>query len=138
EIHLRHVRETNKNICTEQQLKRFVERDDVQLRENAGPWTILDQLVTTELKEQGKVLYYQCHDTSVSENCSKHYYQLTVSDETWLQQDQDCGFFCFEIDRKYDLNNEKAPVLSIVIEDEARYRFPSGFGLSDKENHHTI
>ncbi|CAG8748432.1 24971_t:CDS:2, partial [Racocetra persica] len=39
--------------------------------------TILDQLVTTELKEQGKVLYYQRHNISVSENCPEYYYQLT-------------------------------------------------------------
>ncbi|CAG8841668.1 44817_t:CDS:2, partial [Gigaspora margarita] len=40
-------------------------------------------------------------------------------DEIWLKQECDCGQFCFEIDRKYDLNNEKALVLDIVIEDQA-------------------
>ncbi|CAG8557010.1 17813_t:CDS:2 [Cetraspora pellucida] len=39
---------------------------------------------------------------------------------------------------KYDLNNEKAPVLSMVIKDEARYGSSLAFGLSEKENHHTI
>ncbi|CAG8699079.1 3464_t:CDS:1 [Ambispora leptoticha] len=134
--HLKYMRETDKSICTEQQLKRLIERDNTRLRENAGPWTILDQLVTTELKNQEKVLYYQRHNTSVSENCPEYYYQLTLSDELWLHQGQDCGFFCFGIDGKYDLNNEKAPVLSMVIEDEAGYGSPLAFGLSDKENYH--
>ncbi|CAG8542009.1 16574_t:CDS:2 [Cetraspora pellucida] len=70
-----------------------------------------NQLVTTELKKQGKVIYYQCNDTSISENCSKYYYQLTVSDDIWLQQGQD------------------------FIKDEAGYVSPLAFGLSDKENH---
>ncbi|CAG8707260.1 6602_t:CDS:2 [Cetraspora pellucida] len=75
------------------------------------PWTILDQLLTLELKIQGKVLYYQCHDY---------------------------GQFCFEIDGKYDLNNEGAPVLSIVIKDQAGYDSPLAFSFSNKENYYTI
>ncbi|CAG8690329.1 2176_t:CDS:2, partial [Cetraspora pellucida] len=43
-----------------------------------APYNNTNQLVTTELKEQEKVLYYQYHDTSISENCPEHYYQLTV------------------------------------------------------------
>ncbi|KAF0450146.1 proteophosphoglycan ppg4 [Gigaspora margarita] len=138
ETHLIHLHKTSKDLCTEQQLKRLIERDDVRLRDKSGPWTILDQLVTTDLKEQGKVLYYQCGDTSATENSFERYYQLTVSDEMWLKQGRDCGQFCFGIDGNYDLNNEKAPVLAIVIEDQAGYGSPLAFGLSDKENHYTI
>ncbi|KAF0541199.1 proteophosphoglycan ppg4 [Gigaspora margarita] len=50
----------------------------------------------------------------------------------------DCGHFCFGVDGKYDLNNKKAPVLAIVIEDLAGYGSPLVFSLSDKENHYTI
>ncbi|RIB02447.1 hypothetical protein C2G38_2227816 [Gigaspora rosea] len=72
-----------------------------------------NQLVTTDLKEQGKMLYYQCGDTFATINSFERYYQLTISDEIWLKQGRDCGQFCFGIDGKYDLNNEKAPVLAI-------------------------
>ncbi|CAG8676879.1 3431_t:CDS:2, partial [Cetraspora pellucida] len=59
ETYLTYLHNTSKDICMEQQLKRLIEQDDVRLRENIGPWTVLDQLVTTHLKEQGKILYYQ-------------------------------------------------------------------------------
>ncbi|CAG8466553.1 33376_t:CDS:2 [Gigaspora margarita] len=138
ESQLNYAHKNSKDLCTQQQLKRLVERDDNWLRDNVGPWTILDQLVNDKLKNQGKILYYQCNDTSASENNPEHYYQLIVSDEMWLQQGRNCGYFCFGVDRKYDLNNEKAPVLAIVIEDQAGYGSPLAFGLSNKENHHTI
>ncbi|RIB05642.1 hypothetical protein C2G38_2219090 [Gigaspora rosea] len=107
ETYLTYLHNTSKNICTEQQLKRLIERDDVWLRENIGPWTILDQL-------------------------------LTVSNELWLKQGCDCGQFCFGIDGKYDLNNEKAPVIAIVIEDQVGYGSLLAFSLCYKENHYTI
>ncbi|CAG8660392.1 5150_t:CDS:2, partial [Scutellospora calospora] len=122
EAHLTHLHKTN----------------DIQLRENIGPWTVLDQLVTTTLKEQGKMLYYQHGNILAPENSSERYYQLTVSDEMWLKQGCNYGQFCFGIDGKYDLNNEKAPVLAIVIKDQAGYGSPLVFGLSDKENYHII
>ncbi|CAG8813642.1 3794_t:CDS:2, partial [Cetraspora pellucida] len=39
---------------------------------------------------------------------------------------QACDFelFCFEVDKKYDLNSDDAPVLSLVIEDNAGYKTP--------------
>ncbi|RIB23534.1 hypothetical protein C2G38_2242639 [Gigaspora rosea] len=138
ENQLNYAHKNNKDLCIEQQLKRLVERDDNRLRDNIGPWTILDQLINSELKNQGKVLYYQRYYSSAPENSPECYYKLTVSDEMWLQQGRDCGYFCFGIDGKYDLNNEKVPVLAIVIEDQAGYGSLLAFGLSDKENHHTI
>ncbi|CAG8808565.1 5743_t:CDS:1, partial [Racocetra persica] len=69
---------------------------------------------------------------------SQHYYQLTLSDNLWLQQVYDFGSFCFGIDGKYDLNSDGAPILSLVVEDNAGYRTPIAFRLSNKENNHTI
>ncbi|KAF0411847.1 gephyrin: PROVISIONAL [Gigaspora margarita] len=52
----------------------------------------------------------------------------------WLKQGCDCGHFCFGIDRKYNLNNEKAPVLAMVIKDQASYgsllAFESGLAIT--------
>ncbi|KAF0438408.1 proteophosphoglycan ppg4 [Gigaspora margarita] len=138
ETDFQYIYKTSRDLCTEQQLKRLVERDDHRLRENTGPWTILDQLITGELKTQGKVLYYQRQNISASKDSPEYYYQLTLSDDLWLQQGRDCGHFCFGIDGKYDLNNEGAPVLAIVIEDQAGYGSPLAFGFSNKENHFTI
>ncbi|CAG8742683.1 7631_t:CDS:2, partial [Gigaspora rosea] len=96
EADLELINKTSKDSCSEQQLKRLIERDDNRLYENIGPWSILDELVTNELKAQGKVLYYQCPVVLASEN-----------------------------NGKYDLNNEKAPVIAMVVED------------CNKENHYT-
>ncbi|CAG8755138.1 16231_t:CDS:2, partial [Cetraspora pellucida] len=115
ETYLTYLHNTSKDICIEQQLKILIERDD-----------------------QEKILYYQHGDILAPENSFEHYYQLTVSDELWLKQGCDCGHFCFGIDRKYDLNNEKAPVIVIVIEDQAGYGSSLVFSLCDKENHHII
>ncbi|CAG8560299.1 22759_t:CDS:2, partial [Cetraspora pellucida] len=75
----------------------------------ADLWTILDQLLTSELKIQEK-----------------------------LSQGHDYRQFCFRIDGKYDLNSESAPVLFIVIKDQAEYGSSLAFGFSNKENHYTI
>ncbi|CAG8491186.1 15642_t:CDS:2, partial [Cetraspora pellucida] len=138
EINLRHVYKSGKDLCNEQQLKRLIKKDDHQLYEDASPWTILNQLLTSELKIQGKVLYYQCQDVSASKNSPEYYYQLTLSDKLWLSQGCDYGQFCFGIDVKYDLNNEDALVLFMIIKDQAGYSSPLAFGFSNKENHYTI
>ncbi|CAG8800224.1 8636_t:CDS:1, partial [Racocetra fulgida] len=54
EVDLQYVHKADKDLYTEKQLKRLIERDDCWLHEDAGSWTILDQLITTELKLQGK------------------------------------------------------------------------------------
>ncbi|CAG8836935.1 25725_t:CDS:1, partial [Racocetra persica] len=84
------------------------------------------------------ILYYQQPNMNVPENNSDHYYQLTLSDDLWLQQTRDFGSFCFGIDGKYDLDSDGAPILSLVVEDNAGYRTSIAFGLSNKENNHTI
>ncbi|CAG8694776.1 2596_t:CDS:2, partial [Gigaspora rosea] len=103
-----------------------------------GPWTTVHELVNSVLKQKGVVLYYQQADINASEDSSNRYYQLTLSDDLWLEQARDCGSFCFGIDGKYDLNTDRAPVLSLVVEDNAGYETPIAFGISNKENNHTI
>ncbi|CAG8566056.1 19700_t:CDS:2 [Racocetra persica] len=63
---------------------------------------------------------------------SKDLYQLVTTDlkeQDKLKQGYDCGHFCFEIDEKYNLNNKKAPVLAIVIENQADYGSLLAFAL---------
>ncbi|CAG8738871.1 13413_t:CDS:2 [Cetraspora pellucida] len=110
EINLRHVHKSGKDLCNEQQLKRLLKE------------MIIDYM---------KML-------ASSKNSLEYYYQLTLSDELWLSQGHDYGQFCFEIDGKYDLYNEGAPVLSMVIKDQAGYSSSLAFGFSNKENHYTI
>ncbi|CAG8809035.1 27064_t:CDS:2, partial [Racocetra persica] len=86
----------------------------------------------------GAILYYQQPNINVPENNSDHYYQLTLSDDLWLQQAHDFGSFCFGIDGKYNLNSDGAPILSLVIKDNAGYRTSIAFGLSNKENNYMI
>ncbi|CAG8579519.1 2465_t:CDS:2 [Gigaspora rosea] len=71
-------------------------------------------------------------------NSLEHYYQLTVSDNMWLEQARDYGLFCFGINTKYNLNNNCAPINTLVVEDEENWGMPIGFALSNKENMHTI
>ncbi|CAG8826410.1 305_t:CDS:2, partial [Gigaspora rosea] len=94
---------------------------DRRLKDYAGPWTILHYLVEEILKPKGYVLYYQQPDLSKSENSAEHYYQLTVSDEFWLCNGRDFGQACFGVDGKYDLNIDRAPVLTMVVENSARH-----------------
>ncbi|CAG8589152.1 4522_t:CDS:2 [Scutellospora calospora] len=46
--------------------------------------------------------------------------------------------FCFEVDRKYDLNSDSAPVQFLVVKDYVGYGTLIVFGISNKENQHTI
>ncbi|CAG8795424.1 38182_t:CDS:2, partial [Gigaspora margarita] len=92
--------------------KEQLEQHNNYIRDDTGPWTILHRLSIEELKKSESVLYYQQEDRTVTSNSSQHYYQLTVSDNMWLEQARDYGSFCFSIDAKYDLNNDKAPTYS--------------------------
>ncbi|CAG8507221.1 8491_t:CDS:2 [Scutellospora calospora] len=93
---------------------------------------------TNIFKEKGFVLYYQQEDQSFPSNSPEHYYQLTISDNMWLEQARNYGSFCFGIDAKYDLNNDRAPIHSLVVEDCGNWGTPIGFALSNKENINTI
>ena len=126
------------SVCDDVKLRQLLERDNYRTRQQAGAWTILHELVTGQLKERGFVLHYQQPEDNAPKDHSDHYYQLTVSDDLWLKQARDCGTFCFGVDGKYDLNNDAAPVLSLVVEDQAGYGSPIAFGLSNKENQYTI
>jgi len=72
------------------------------------------------LKPKGYVLYYQQPDISAPEDTTDRYYQLTVSDEFWLRNGRDYGQFYIGIDGKYDLNIDRAPVLTIIVENQER------------------
>ncbi|CAG8580117.1 20698_t:CDS:10, partial [Racocetra persica] len=119
-------------------LASYNERDTLRTRKKVGSWTIVHELVNGILKEKGSILYYQQPDINMPEDCSEHYYQLTLSDNLWLQQARDHGSFCFGIDGKYDLNSDGAPILSLVVKDCAGYGTPIAFGVSNKENSHMI
>ncbi|CAG8735385.1 20649_t:CDS:2, partial [Cetraspora pellucida] len=135
---LKEILDNKKFACNETKIRHLLERDTRRLRDNIGPWTRLHQLVTNELKNKRVVLYYQQPDSEMQENDYKHYYQLTLSDEIWLQQARDCSSFCFGINGKYDLNNDRAPILVLTVEDQAGYGSPIAIGLSNKENKFTI
>ncbi|CAG8824271.1 17650_t:CDS:2, partial [Cetraspora pellucida] len=126
------------NICNEKKLQQLLERNNKYIRGDLGPWTILYGLIIDELKKNGSVLYYQQEDQAAPLNSPQHYYQLTVSDNMWLEQARDYGSFCFGIDAKYDLNNDRAPIHALVVEDCGNCGTPIGFALSNKENMHTI
>ncbi|CAG8786094.1 3087_t:CDS:2, partial [Gigaspora rosea] len=83
------------DICNERKLQQLLERNDSYIRDDTGPWTILHRLIIEELKKSGSVLYYQQEDQTVASNSSQHYYQLTVSNNIWLEQARDYGSFCF-------------------------------------------
>ncbi|GBB93770.1 hypothetical protein RclHR1_22290001 [Rhizophagus clarus] len=103
-------------ICDNDKLRQFVARDDKKLKDDTGPWTQLDSLVNDILKPQGFILYYQIADVNQPVDSPERYYQLTISDEFWLRNARDYGKICIGIDGKYDLNLDRAPVLSIVTE----------------------
>lgn len=138
ENQLTQLYESQHSVCDEVKLRQLLERDGSRIRKQAGPWTIVHEMVTGHLKAMGAVLHYQQPDLEASEDNPEHYYQLTLSDDLWLQQARDCGSFCFGIDGKYDLNSDGAPILTVVVEDQAGYGTPIAFGLSNKENNHTI
>ncbi|CAG8820073.1 21718_t:CDS:2, partial [Cetraspora pellucida] len=99
---------------------------------------ICDELKLHQLIERDNLRTRRQVDTNAPENSLERYYQLTLSDDLWLQQARDFGFFCFSIDGKYDLNSNGALILSLVVEDNARYGMPIAFRVSNKENNYTI
>lgn len=125
---LREALQNQKEICEDKKLYRFLVRDDRRTKENAGPWTILHYLVNEILKPKGYILYYQQPDLSFSETRLEHFYQLTLSDQLWLKNAQRYGKYCIGVDSKYDLNNDRAPVLAIVAENDAGFGTPLAFG----------
>jgi hypothetical protein len=115
-------------ICNNDKLRQFVARDDKKLKDDTGPWTQLDSLVNNILKSQGFILYYQIADINQPADSPDRYYQLTISDEFWLKNARNYGKICIGIDGKYDLNLDRAPVLSIVTENSAGCGLPVAFG----------
>ncbi|GES80339.1 hypothetical protein GLOIN_2v1542684 [Rhizophagus clarus] len=135
------IRETLNNqqkVCSDGKLRKLITRDDRCLKDNVGPWTILHNMIKKILKPNGFVLYYQMANPNEPEDSPARYYQLTVSDEFWLRNRRDFGKICVGLDGKYDPNIDRAPVLSIVVENNAGCRTPLAFALSNKENHVTI
>ncbi len=129
---LREALHNQKELCDDKKLYRFLVRDDRRTKENAGPWTILHYLVNEILKPKGYILYYQQPDLSSAETCLEHFYQLTLSDQLWLKNAQRYGNYCIGVDSKYDLNNDHAPVLAIVAENDAEFGTPLAFGKKNK------
>ncbi|CAB4495143.1 unnamed protein product [Rhizophagus irregularis] len=100
-------------ICNNDKLRQFVARDDKKLKDDTA-------------------------DINQPADSPDRYYQLTISDEFWLKNARNYGKICIGIDGKYDLNLDRAPVLSIVTENSAGCGLPVAFALFNKENHHTI
>jgi hypothetical protein len=117
-----------RRICDNNKLRQFIKRDDKKFKNNMGPWTQLNDLIINELKPHGYILYYQVADLSHPIDSSERYYQLTLSDEFWLKNGRDYGQICIGIDGKYDLNIDRAPVLSIVAENGVGHALPLAFG----------
>ena len=115
-------------ICDNDKLRQFIIRDDKKLKDDTGPWTQLDYLVHNTLKSQGFILHYQIADVSQSINSPNRYYQLIFSDEFWLKNARDYGKICIGIDGKYDLNLDRASVLSVVSENNSGHGLPIAFG----------
>ncbi|CAG8608079.1 6161_t:CDS:2, partial [Scutellospora calospora] len=92
EEELNNALSNNREICSNTKLKWFITHEDRRLKENLQP------------------------DLSKPEDSPDHYYQLTVSDEFWLRNGRKFGQLYFRIDRKYDLNIDRAPVLTMVVE----------------------
>ncbi|CAG8749969.1 3895_t:CDS:2, partial [Gigaspora rosea] len=114
----------SREICNNIKLKRFITHEDKRLKDNSGPWTILNYLIEEDLKSKGYILYYQQPDLSEPEDSPEHYYQLTVSDEFWLRNGRKFGQFYIGIDGKYDLNIDHAPVLTMVVENNTGHGTP--------------
>ncbi|CAG8697434.1 288_t:CDS:2, partial [Gigaspora rosea] len=89
-------------------------------------------------ERNNRYIHDDVEDLTFPSNSPEHYYQLTVSDNMWLEQARDYGLFCFGINAKYDLNNNQAPIHSLVVENCENWGTPIGFALSNKENMHTI
>ncbi|CAG8839480.1 1888_t:CDS:2, partial [Gigaspora margarita] len=89
--------------CTAKEIKMKLllpYNDNSRTQSQVGPWTTVHELVNSMLKEKCVVLYYQQAD---------------------LEQARDFGSFCLGIDGKYDLNSNRALVLSLVVKDNAGY-----------------
>ena len=119
-----------RQICNHDKLRSFLMRDDRRLKENTGPWTILHYLVIEILKPKGYILFYQQPDLSQIED-EKHFYQLTLSNEFWLRNGKKFGQKCIGMDSKHDLNNDRAPVLVFVVENNAGSGTPLAFGKNN-------
>ncbi|GES96335.1 hypothetical protein GLOIN_2v1777145 [Rhizophagus clarus] len=66
-----------------------------------------------------------------------HTPQINRADQLWLKNAQRYGKYCIGVDSKYDLNNDRAPILAVVAENNAGFGTPLAFGLSNKENNWT-
>ena len=58
----------------------------------------------------------------------KKFYQLTLSNEFWLRNGKKFGQECIGMDSKHDLNNDRAPVLVFVVENNSGSGTPLAFG----------
>ncbi|CAG8690116.1 10605_t:CDS:2 [Cetraspora pellucida] len=77
-------------------------------------------------------------------------YQLLKRDDLYIRKNTELWTIVHElvtdpdinvnedIDRKYDLNSNSAPVLFLVVENYTGYETPIAFKVSNKENNHTI
>ncbi|RIB06403.1 hypothetical protein C2G38_2046819 [Gigaspora rosea] len=113
---LEHLYNSQNFICDDIKLQQLIERDSLHARKQIGPWT----------------------NMNAPEDNPEHYYQLTLRDNLWLQQACNFGSFCFGINSKYDLNSDNAPILPLVVKDNAGFGTPIAFGVSNKENNYTI
>jgi hypothetical protein len=125
---IREALNNQQKICSNDKLRKLITRDDKRFKDNVGPWTILHNMVEKLLKPNGFVLHYQIANPNEPENSPARYYQLTVSDEFWLRNGRDFGKVCIGLDGKYDLNIDRAPVLSIIVENNAGCGTPLAFG----------
>jgi hypothetical protein len=125
---IRDALNNQQKVCTNDKLRKLIAQDDKRLKDNVGPWTILHNMVEKTLKPNGFVLHYQIANPNEPENSPARYYQLTVSDEFWLRNGRDFGKICIGLDGKYDLNIDRAPILSIVVENNAGCGTPLAFG----------
>ncbi|PKC70304.1 hypothetical protein RhiirA1_501757 [Rhizophagus irregularis] len=124
----------NRDICNNKQLKRLIIRDDRRVRDNSGPWTVLQNYIQDLLKPRGHVLYYHAPDLSAPGDSPERYYQLIVSDDIWLKNGRDYGHYCFCIDGNNELNMERATVLTMVVETNLGHLTPLGFALSNGDD----
>ncbi|CAI2182233.1 1074_t:CDS:2 [Funneliformis geosporum] len=106
----------NRDICNSKQLKRLIIRDDRRVKDNSGPWTVLQNYIQDVLKPRGHVLYYHTPDLSAPDDSPERYYQLIVSDDLWLMNGRNYGHYCFCIDGNNELNMDRATVLTMVVE----------------------
>jgi hypothetical protein len=56
---IREALNNQQKVCSNDKLRKLIIRDDRRLRDNAGPWTILHNMIEKILKPKGFVLHYQ-------------------------------------------------------------------------------